>query len=61
MDGVGSEDVSRRAIIVMKLASRVDLRVLRCCGHVLRMNEYCTVRRVLMAEVTVWRYRVDLG
>ena len=43
--------LGRRAGIEMELASRADQRVLRCLGHVERMDEYRIARRVLMAEV----------
>ena len=35
-----------------ELASRADQRVLRWFGHVERMDEYRTTRRVLMAKVS---------
>ena len=47
----------RRAGIERELASRADQRVLRCFGHVERMDEYRLARRVLMAEISggrVW-------
>ena len=47
----------RRAGIAMELASRADQRVLRLFGHVERMDDYCTARRVLMAEVSGGRVR----
>ena len=52
MDRVRNEEVHRRAGIERELASRVDQRVLRWFGHVERMDEYRTARRVLMAEVS---------
>ena len=52
MDRVRNEEVRRRAGIESELVSRADHRVLRWFGHVKRMNEYCMVRRVLMAEVS---------
>ena len=39
----------RRAGIERELASRADQRVLRCFGHVERMDEYCMATRLLMA------------
>ena len=42
----------KRAGIERELASRADQRVLRWIGHVERLDEYCMVRRVLMAEVS---------
>ena len=50
MDRVRNEEVRRRAGIERELASRADQRVLRWFGHVERMDEYRTARRVLMAE-----------
>ena len=47
----------RRAGIERELASRADLRVLRWCGHVGRMDEYRMARRVFMAEVSWGRVR----
>ena len=41
----------RRARIERELASRADQRVLKCFGHVERMEEYRTARRALMAKV----------
>ena len=41
----------RRAGIERGLASIADQRVLRCFGHVERMDEYRMARRMLMAEV----------
>ena len=61
LDGVGNEEVRRRAVIESELASRVDQRVLRWFGHVERMDEYCVARRVLMAEVSGGRVGVDRG
>ena len=52
MDRVRNEELSRRAEIERELASRPDQRVLRWFGHVVRMEEYCMARRVLMAEVS---------
>ena len=49
MDRVRNEEVSRRAGIERKLASRADQRVLRWFGHVERMDEYRMARRVLVA------------
>ena len=54
---VRNEEVRRRARIERELASRADQRVLRLFGHVERMDEYRTARRVLMAEVSVGRVR----
>ena len=50
MDRVRNEEVRRRALIEMELASRADQRVLRWFGHVARMDDYRMARRVLMAE-----------
>ena len=47
----------RRAGIEKKLASRADQRVLRCLGHVERMDEYRMARRLLMAGVSGGRVR----
>ena len=52
MDRVNMQEVRRRAGIERELASRVDQRVLRWFGQGERMNEYCMVRMVLMAEVS---------
>ena len=41
----------------MELASRADQRVLRCFGHVERMDDYRMARRVLMTEVSEGRVR----
>ena len=49
---VRNEEVRRRAGIERELVSRADQRVLRWFGHVERMDEYRTVRRVLMAEIS---------
>ena len=38
--------------IERELMSRADKRVLRCFGHVERMDEYRMARRVLMAKVS---------
>ena len=51
MDRVRNEQVLRRAGIERELASKVDRRILRWCGHVERMDEYRLARMVLMAEV----------
>ena len=59
MDRVRNEEVRRRAGIERELASRADQRVLRWCGHVERMDEYCVARRVLIAEVSGERVRVE--
>ena len=47
----------RRAGIERELANRTDQRVLRWFGHVERMDEYRTARRMLMAEVSGGRLR----
>ena len=52
MDRVRNEEVRIRAGIERELASRADQRVLRCFGHVERMDEYRMARRVLMVEVS---------
>ena len=52
MDRVRNEEMRRRAVIEMELASRAVQRVLRWFGHVERM-----ARRVLMAEVSRGRVR----
>ena len=52
MDRVRNEEVRRRAVIERDLASRADQRVLRWFGHVERMDDYRTARRMLMAEVS---------
>ena len=57
MDRVRNEEVRRRAGIERELASRADQRVLRCFGHVERMDDYRMARRVLMAEVSGGRVR----
>ena len=57
MDRVSNEEMRRRAGIEMGLASRADQSVLRWFGHVERMDEYRTARRVLMAEVSGERVR----
>ena len=44
-------------IIERELASRADQRVLRCFGHMERMDEYRIFRRVLIAEVNGRRVR----
>ena len=49
--------MSRRAGIERELASRAYQRVFRWFGHVERMDEYRTARRVLMAEVSGGRVR----
>ena len=40
MDRVRNEEVRRRSVIEMELASRADQRVLRWFGHVEIMDEY---------------------
>ena len=57
MDRVRNEEVRRRDSIERELASRVDQRVLKWFGHVERMDEYHTARRVLMADVSERRVR----
>ena len=47
----------RRAGIESELASRADQRVLRWFGHVERMDEHRTARRMLMAEESGERVR----
>ena len=61
MDRVRNEEVHRRAGIERELASRADQRVLRWFwfGHVERMEEYRMARKVLMAEVSGGRVRLD--
>ena len=46
-----------RAGIDRELACRADQRVLGWFGHVERMDEYRTARRVLMADVSAGRVR----
>ena len=57
IDRVRNEEVRRRAGIERELASRADQRVVRCFGHVKRMDKYRMARRVLMAEVSGGRVR----
>ena len=57
MDRVRNEEVRRRAGIERELASRAGQKVLRWLGHVERMDEHRTARRVLMAEVSGGRVR----
>ena len=57
MDRVRNEEMRRRAGIERESASRADQRVLRCFGHVERMDEYRMARRVSMAEVSGGRVR----
>ena len=57
MDRVRNEEVFRRTGIERVLASRADQRVLRCFGHVERMDEYRMARRVFMAKVSGGRVR----
>ena len=57
IDRVRNEEVRRRAGIESELASRADQRTLRWFGHVERMDEYRTARRVLMAKVSGERVR----
>ena len=55
MDRVRNEEVRRRALIEMEFASTADQRVLRCFGHVERMDENRMARRVFLADVSgVW-------
>ena len=42
----------RRAGIEMELASIMDQGVLRCIGHVEKIDEYCMARKVLTAKVS---------
>ena len=51
-DRIRSEEVRKRAGIEMELASSADQRVLRWFCHVERMDEYRTVRNLLMAEAS---------
>ena len=57
MDRVRNEEVRRSAGIERELASRADQRVLRCVGHVERMDDSRMARRVLMADVNAERVR----
>ena len=57
MDRVRNEEVRNRAGIERELTSRTDQRVLRWFGHVERMDEYRTARRVSTAEVGGGRIR----
>ena len=57
MDRVRNEEVHRRAEIERELVSRADQRVLRCFGHVKKMDQYRMARRVLTAEVSGGRVR----
>ena len=54
MDRLGNDDVRRTAGIERELAIRVDQRVLRWFGHVMRMDEYRRTRSVLMVDVSAW-------
>ena len=47
---VRNEEVRMRAGIERELARRADQTVLRCFGHVERMDEYRTARRALMGK-----------
>ena len=49
------EMMHSRARIERELVSRAYQRVLRLFGHVERMDKYCMVRKVLMAELSKWR------
>ena len=51
----------RRSGIERELGSRADQRVLRWFHHVARIDEYRIARRVLMADVSGGRVRVDRG
>ena len=57
MDRVRNEEVRWRAGIERELTSRADQRVLRSFWHVDKMDEYRTIRRVLMADVSEGRVR----
>ena len=57
LDRVRNEEVRMRAGIEMELASRADQIVLRCFGHVERMDDHRVARRVWMAEVSGGRVR----
>ena len=48
MNGVRTEEVSRRAGIERQLASRADQRVLKWFGPVERMDEYHMAKREMM-------------
>ena len=56
-----NEEVRWRAGMERELANRADQRVLRWFGHVERMDEYRTARRVLMSEVSGGRVRCRVG
>ena len=43
MERIRNEEVHRRDGTEKELASRANQRVLRCFGHVERMDEYCTL------------------
>ena len=57
MDRVRNEEVRRRPVIEMELASRADQRVLRWFGHVETTDDYRMARRMMMAEVSGGRVR----
>ena len=57
MDRVRNEEVRRRVGIGKGFVSRADQRVLRCFGHVKKMDQYRMARRVLTAEVSGGRVR----
>ena len=57
MDRVRNEEVPRRAVIDIELASRVDQRVLWWFGHVEIMDDYRIAWRVFMAEISGGRVR----
>ena len=54
---IRNEEVRRRAVIEIELASKADQRVLRWFGHVERMDVYRMARGVLMAEASGGRVR----
>ena len=58
---VRNEEVRRKAGIERELSSRADQRVLRCFGHVQRMDENRMARRVLMAKSVGDGYEGDRG
>ena len=47
MDNIKNEEVRRRAEREKELASRANQRVMRSFGHVEKMDEYNTARRVV--------------
>ncbi len=52
MDRMRNEEVRRRAGIVRKMSERVNQKVLRWYGHVMRMGEEPLTKRVWKAEVS---------